>query len=43
LPNGAKGTGILAWASATQSEVWLIATPVTATTDKALSTLTLAP
>jgi hypothetical protein len=43
LANGTKGTGILAWASATQSEVWLIATPVTATTDRALSTLTLAP
>jgi len=43
LANGTKGTGILAWASATQSEVWLIAAPVTATTDEALSTLTLAP
>jgi hypothetical protein len=43
LANGIEGTGILAWASATQSEVWLIATPRTATTDEALSTLTLAP
>jgi hypothetical protein len=43
LANGTNGTGILAWASATQSEVWLIATPVTATTDEALSTLSLAP
>jgi hypothetical protein len=43
LANGTKGTGILAWARDTQSEVWLIATPVTATTDKALSTLSLAP
>jgi hypothetical protein len=43
LANGTKGTGILAWARATQSEVWLIAAPVTATTDKALSTLSLAP
>jgi hypothetical protein len=43
LANGTDGTGILAWASATQSEVWLIATPRTATTDEALSTLTLAP
>jgi hypothetical protein len=43
LANGTKATGILAWASATESEVWLIAAPVTATADEALSTLTLAP
>jgi len=43
LANGTRATGILAWASATESEVWLVATPVTATTDEALSTLTLAP
>jgi hypothetical protein len=43
LGNGTKATGILAWARGTQSEVWLIAAPVTATTVEALSTLTLAP
>jgi hypothetical protein len=43
LADGTKGTGILAWVGGTQSEVWLIATPVTATTDEALSTLTVAP
>lgn len=42
LANGATGLGILAWAKATQSEVWLIATPASATTEKMLSTLTLA-
>jgi hypothetical protein len=43
LANGTNATGILAWSGPTQTEVWLIALPVSATTDQALSTLTLAP
>lgn len=42
LANGTNAIGVLAWVGATQSEVWLIASPISATTDKALSTLTLA-
>jgi hypothetical protein len=42
LVNGTSSVGVLAWVKPTQSEVWLIASKDSATTEKALSTLTLA-
>jgi hypothetical protein len=42
LANGTSSTGVLAWVKPTQSEVWLIASRDSATTEKAISTLTLA-
>ena len=42
LVNGTSSVGVLAWVKPTQSEVWLIASKGSATTEKALSTLTLA-
>ena len=42
LDDGGSGMGVMAWVKPTQSEVWLIASPVSATTAKSVSTLTLA-
>ena len=42
LSGGGSGLGVLAWVASTQSQVWLILTPASPTTDKVLSTLTLA-
>jgi hypothetical protein len=42
LANGRSSVGVLAWVKPTQSEVWLVASRDSATTEKALSTLTLA-
>lgn len=42
LPAHKKGLGILAWAPQTSSEVWLIVVPASPTTERVLSTLTLA-
>jgi len=42
LANGTSSVGVLAWVKPTQSEVWLVASKDSATTEKALSTLTLA-
>ena len=42
LPGDQIGIGVLAWVKATQSEVWLVATPDNATTRQALATLALA-
>jgi len=42
LANGSTGVAILAWVAATQSQVWLVATPGSPTTEKVLSTLTVA-
>jgi len=42
LPSGGTGLAALAWVKATESEVWLIVTPVNATTQRVLTTLALA-
>ena len=42
LSDGTAALGVHAWARATQTEVWLVASPVSATTERALSTLALA-
>jgi len=42
LPNGQAATGVMAWVKPTESEVWLVLSPASATAEKALSTLTLA-
>lgn len=42
LANGTSATGVLAWVRPTQSDVWLVATRDSATTKKAIATLTLA-
>lgn len=42
LADGTSSTGVLAWVKPTQSEVWLVASRGSATTEKAISTLTLA-
>jgi hypothetical protein len=42
LSDGSASLGVHAWVRATQTEVWLVATPISATTQRALSTLTLA-
>jgi hypothetical protein len=42
LAGGGTGLGIMAWVSATQSDVWLVVQPASSTTGKILSTLTLA-
>jgi hypothetical protein len=42
LASGRTATGVLAWVKPTQSEIWLIVSPTSATTMKVLSTLTLA-
>ena len=42
LANGRSSVGVLAWVKPTQSEVWLVASRDSTTTEKALSTLTLA-
>ena len=42
LANGRSSVGVLAWVKPTQSEVWLVASRDSATTEKAISTLTLA-
>ncbi len=42
LPSHEKALGILAWARKTSSEVWLVAMPASPTTERVLSTLTLA-
>jgi hypothetical protein len=42
LANGRSSVGVLAWVKPTQSEVWLVASRDSGTTEKALSTLTLA-
>jgi|GEM_PF-1980077 hypothetical protein len=42
LGGSKQGLGVLAWAKATQSVVWLVATPASPTANKVLSTLTLA-
>jgi hypothetical protein len=42
LKGGGTAVGVLAWVKPTQSEIWMIVSPVSATTERALSTLTLA-
>ena len=42
LAGGDEGAGVLAWVKSTQSEIWLIVTPVDSTTREVLSTLTVA-
>lgn len=42
LPGGQTGAAILAWAEETQSRVWLVATNLNPTTQRVLTTLTLA-
>jgi hypothetical protein len=42
LVNGTSSVAVLAWVKPTQSEVWLVASRDSATTEKAISTLTLA-
>jgi hypothetical protein len=42
LVDGRTASGVMAWVRSTQSEIWLILSPVSPTTEKALSTLTLA-
>jgi hypothetical protein len=42
LANGTSAMGVLAWVKPTQSEVWLVASRDSPTTEKAISTLTLA-
>jgi hypothetical protein len=42
LADGDEGLGTMAWVRATESEVWLVSLPASATTEKALSTLTVA-
>ena len=42
LENGTSTTGVLAWVKPTQSDVWLVASKDSSTTEKAISTLTLA-
>ena len=42
LPRHEEALGILAWARKTRSEVWLVVMPASATTERVLSTLTLA-
>ncbi len=42
LANGTTAMGVLAWVRPTQSDVWLVATPDSATTRKAITTLALA-
>jgi len=42
LADGRTAAGVMAWVKPTQSEIWLIFSPVSPTTEKALSTLTLA-
>lgn len=41
LPGDQSGIGVLAWVKATQSQVWLVASPDNPVTRRALSTLTL--
>ena len=42
IADGRTATGVMAWVRPTQSEIWLIVSPVSPTTEKALTTLTLA-
>ncbi len=42
LMDGRTATGVMAWVRPTQSEIWLVLSPVSPTTEKTLSTLTLA-
>jgi hypothetical protein len=42
LGDGKQGVGIMAWVKTTQSEVWLVGLPSSATTERVLSTLTVA-
>jgi hypothetical protein len=42
LDDGKKGLGTMAWVKTTESEVWLVALPSSATTERVLSTLTVA-
>jgi hypothetical protein len=42
LADGRTATGVMAWVKPTQSEIWLVLSPVSPTTEKVLSTLTLA-
>jgi hypothetical protein len=42
LADGKEGLGTMAWVRTTESEVWLVGLPTSATTERALSTLTVA-
>ena len=42
LADGKEGLGIMAWVRTTESEVWLVGLPASATTERALGTLTVA-
>lgn len=42
LPGGQTGAAVLAWVKVTQTRVWVVATTVTPTAQRVLSTLTLA-
>lgn len=42
LAGGSSALAVLAWVKPTQSVVWLVVSPISPTTDKVLSTLTLA-
>ncbi len=42
LTGGKQGVGIMAWVKTTESEVWLVGVPSSTTTDRVLSTLTVA-
>jgi hypothetical protein len=42
LADGRSASGVMAWVRPTQSEIWLVFSPVSPTTQKVLSTLTLA-
>ena len=40
LADGKEGLGVMAWVRTTESEVWLVGLPASATTERALATLT---
>jgi hypothetical protein len=42
LPRGRSAVGALVWVKRTQSEIWLVTLPTSPTTEKVLSTLTVA-
>jgi hypothetical protein len=42
LADGRTAAGVMAWVKPTQSEIWLVLSPVSPTTEKVVSTLTLA-